>query len=279
MTGYLLEILLALIMSSTAYSQVSVDTDEVVLERLFPKTNTFEFEGGAGFLLNPSFVDTAVARVGMRYHWSEIWGLGLTVGKAVTKDRNERACIESFYNDPLYEVESVCDANEQGYGTYGSKSANIGAAYVPIRELNGIATAFVDYTLAYGKQILFQGGVSHFDLRVRLGASIIQSTFYAGRETVRGTSRPSRGDPLGEGGAPKAGVAKGETDSDGLLYGAEGRPVPTQENSPALYFALAEELHFFRRFFLSGELGGYVMVSSEGVDPFFIANVGLGVRL
>jgi hypothetical protein len=255
--------------------------DDVVLERLYPKARTLELGLGGGLLLNPTFVETSLARLSVRYHWSETWGIGLDAAVARTRDRKERRCVETFYNDPLREAGAPCAAEDDADAPSASDGVNLGPAYVPIRELRGMVALYGDYTLGYGKQILLLGGTSHFDLRLRFGGGAVVSDFYAERETVRGQpDRPSRGDPQGEGGAPKAGVDAGERDGDGLLYGEEGRPEPRRETTPALYLGLAEELHFARRFFLSAELAAYAMTSAErGFEPFLVAELGLGVRL
>jgi hypothetical protein len=257
------------------------DSDDVVLRRLYPKTRTVEVGAGAGWLLNPTFVETSLATLRFRYHWSEAWGLGLDIGAARTRDRNERRCVETFYNDPLHEAGASCSADDGGASLEESEHVNLGPAYVPIRELRGLVALYGDYTLGYGKQILLLGATSHFDLRVRAGAGDVVSDFYEERRTVRGhPERPSRGDPDGDGGAAKAGVEPGEADGDGLLYGDEGRPAPRRETTPALYLGLAEELHVARRFFVSAELAAYAMTSAErGFEPFLVAELGLGLRL
>lgn len=235
----------------------AADGEDVVLKRLYPKTRTFELEAGAGLLLNPTFVDTALARASLRYHWSETWGLGLAAAAAAAKDRDERGCVESFYNDPLKEGGAPCHAQDDGASLEGAKEMSIGPAYPGIRELTGLVMGFGDYTLAYGKQILLHGAVSHFDLRVRFGGGVVLSRFYEAIGT-----RPE--------------LKKDATD----LYGEAGRPEPRAETSPCLYLALAEELHFGKHFFLAGELAGYVMTSVDrGIEPFFVAHLGLGLRL
>lgn len=259
----------------------AADGSEVVLKRLFPKTKSVELEAGFGFLLNPTFVDTGLATAGLRYHWSEAWGLGLRFGMGISTDRSERRCVESFYNDPYIEGSAVCSAEDGGQSLKESERINIGPAYVPIRVLEGLVMAYGDYTLAYGKQIILHGIVSHFDLRVRFGAGAILSSYYAERTSVRGdASRPARGDPIGGEGVVKAGVTENETDEDGLLYGDEGRPQALKQTSPAAFLAVAEELHFARRFFVAGELSAYVMSSEgRGIEALFLAHVGLGMRL
>lgn len=250
--------------------------DAVVLHRLYPKAKTVEVAASAGFLLNPTYVDTQFLQLGARWHWSESWGLGFVLGRARTKDRAERECVESFYNDPLHERGAPCLSQDDAGGWEKTEEANIGPAYPRIRELTGLATVFADYSLAYGKQILLHGATSYFDLRLRFGAALIRSRLYGEESSIGGdASRPARGDPLGEGGAPKAGVSV----DDVHLYGEAGRPTPSDETTPAFYFALAEEMHFFRRFFVLGELGGYVMpVTDVGPELFFMAQLGAGVR-
>jgi hypothetical protein len=228
----------------------AADGDDVVLRRLFPKSQTVELQLGVGLLLNPTFVDTRLAEASLRYHWSENWGVGLDVAVANTSDRHERACIESFYNDPDHQASVPCAAEDGGAGAE-AKNVNLGPAYVPIRELRGLATVSVDYTIAYGKQILLQSATSHFDLRLRLGA-----------------------------GAPRAGVGPAESDGNGLLYGVDGRPKPHPETAPAVFGGVSQELHFARRFFVTPELALYLLLPpGSGVETLVVAQLGFGMRL
>jgi hypothetical protein len=257
------------LMSGTALGRAA-EGDDVVLRPLYPKTASFEIEAGAGFVLNPTFVNTQLGIATIRYHWSESWGLGVRVGIARTQDRPERACIESFYNrDPDHQGGAVCAAMDGGAG--GKEAGvNVGPAYMAIRELKSLAMATADYSLAYGKQILLYGATNHFDLRVRMGAGVLQAVDYPERTTVLGDdARPARGNPA------DAGVSV----DDGDKYGIAARPDPLQVYAPAVLLGLVEEYHFARRFFLSGELSGYLTTGIDGgIDPFFVAQVNLGVR-
>lgn len=262
-----------LLLSSAAFGRAA-DGDEVVLKRLYPKAQSIEIEAGAGFVLNPTFVDTQLGLATVRYHWSESWGLGLRVGIARTSDRAERLCVESFYNDPDHKAGATCASQDGGAG--GKQAGvNVGPGYMPIRELRGLVGVTADYSLAYGKQILLYGATNHFDLRVRIGAGVLSSYDYDERTTIKGQdARPSRGDPA------QSGVAVDQTDANGLLWGPDARPTPRAVYSPAAFFGLVEEFHFAQRFFISGELSAYLSSGvGGGADLFFMVEVNAGVRL
>jgi hypothetical protein len=255
--------------------------DEVVLARLFPKAHRFELELGPALLLNPAFVETQVALLEARYFTSETWGFGLALGLARTQDRRERACVESFYNDPDHKGQAPCAAQDGGDSARAAGGAvDVGPAYVRIRELRALAVVTVDYALAYGKQILLHGATSHFDLRLRGGAGLAQSVVYAEELRVRGEDRPSRGDPQGRGGAPRAGVDVDDVGPDGRRrYGEEGRPAPTTETAPLLYGAVVQTLHFAKRFYVAPELGVLLLAApGDALAPLVTARVSLGVR-
>lgn len=263
--------LLAIVISTQAAAE------EVVLHRLYPKTRGLELGLDVGVLLNPTFVDTTLTQASLRYFFNETWGVGLGVGMAQTKDRGERECVESFYNDPDRNVDASCASADDGAGLEQSENANIGPAYVPIRELRQVISLYADYTIAYGKQILLHGATSHFDLRLRFGAGMTVADYYEERTHVRGDpNRSSRGDTEGPNGA---GVDEGERDSEGLLYGTEGRPTAQRQTNPHLYLALAEELLIFRRFYVGGEFATYLLLGGPtGPEPFFVVRLGAGTR-
>jgi hypothetical protein len=142
---------------------------------------------------------------------------------------------------------------------------------VPIREQRGMDTATLDYTIAYGKQIILTGMVTNFDLRLRFGAGALQSLIYDERTTVKDSpDRASRGDPT------EAGAAA----SDGTAYGDDGRPTPRTDTAPVILVGLTEEVFFLKRFFVAGELTWYTTTGiNGGIDPFFVAQLGGGIRL
>lgn len=253
-------ILLLLCMSSTAAADVLVDQGDgdKIMNRLFPKSKSFELAVSAGYLLNPAFVDTTLFELSGRYQFSENWGLGLSVAIAQTKDRNERQCVETFYNDPNHKVAAECLHEDNNDGLAQDPQANVGPAYAPIRELRQMLTAHGDYALAYGKMIFLHGVTSHFDLRLRFGGGMTTSDYY--RE------QPSQRSP---------GVARDDT----AHYGEAGRPAPERQSTPHLYVGLAEDLLFLKRFSFGGEIAYYVLLGTpHGVEQFVVVKLGAGVR-
>lgn len=283
MNRYLLVLCMCLFscVASARDDQVG-DGDEVILRRLFPKARRMEAGVDFGYVLNPAFVETTLVQVSGRYFFSEVWGVGVSLGMAQTKDRHERACVESFYNDPDHELDAVCSSDDKSDQLATATSANLGPAYAPIRELRQMFTVYGDYTLAYGKQILLLGATSHFDLRLRFGAGVSMADVYDERTTVRGhPERSTRGTMPAEGsGAIPPGVGADERDADGhLLYGIEGRDAPRRESTPHIYLGVAEELLLFRRFYVEGELATYALFGTkEGLKAFLLARLGMGVR-
>lgn len=230
-----------------------------IMNRLFPKTKKLELGLSGGFLLNPAFVDTQLAEASGRYFFSESWGIGLSHAIAQNKDRGERECVESFYNDPQYEVEAVCGSEDESGEIDGAEEANVGPAYMPIRQLESLTTAYGDYSLAYGKMIFLHGATGHFDLRVRFGSGITRSTYYE--------QQPNERQP-------------GVVAADSSRYGEAGRPAPERQATPHLYLGLAEDLLFLKRFTFGGEVASYLLMGTpRGTEPFLVIRIGVGIRL
>lgn len=252
-------ILFALLLGAATEVKADVDDDRPkIMNRLFPKAKSVEVSASAGYLLNPAFVDTSLFELNGRYSFSETWGLGVGFALAKSKDRNERRCVETFYNDPKHEVEAECMNDDGGEGLDGAEEANVGPAYAPIRELRQLVTLHGDYSLAYGKMIFLHGVTSHFDLRIRFGGGMTTSDYYE--------QQPERRDP---------GVGKGETDR----YGGAGRPESQRQATPHAYVGFAEDLLFLKRFSFGAELAYYVLIGTpHGVEQFVVMKVGAGVR-
>lgn len=250
---------LALVFLVAAEARADVDDDQPkIMNRLFPKARSAEVSANAGYLLNPAFVDTSLYELNARYALSETWGIGLGVAVARTKDRNERRCVETFYNDPKHEVQAECLNDDGGEGLDGVEEANVGPAYAPIRELRQLVTLHGDYSLAYGKMIFLHGVTSHFDLRLRFGGGMTTSDYYQ--------QQPEKREP---------GVARDSPE----LYGEAGRPAPERQTTPHAYVGFAEDLLFLKRFSFGAELAYYVLLGTpHGVEQFVVIKLGAGIR-
>lgn len=244
-------------LSNVALADIDDDRPKI-MQRLFPKTGTLEVSAGAGYLLNPSFVDTALVEMAARYAFTERWGVGLSLDLARTKDRYERRCVETFYNDPKHEVAAECMEDDDGEGLRGAKEANVGPAYAPIRELRQIVTLHGDYSMAYGKMIFLHGATGHFDLRVRFGGGLTTSDYYREQTEDRTT-----------------GVSPSESDR----YGPSGRPASERQTTPHVYLAIAEDLLFLKRFSFGGEVASYALLGTpQGFEYFMVLKVLGGIR-
>ncbi len=250
-------LLLGLTWTMPALADVDDDVPKV-MRRLFPKTRSLEVAAAAGYLLNPAFVDTTLLELSARYAFTETWGVGLTFATARTRDRSERQCVETFYNDPKHEVQAECMNDDDGQGLDGAQEANVGPAYAPIRELRQLVTLHGDYSLAYGKMIFLHGATGHFDLRLRFGGGLTTSDYYEQQPDQR---------------------APGVTQDDAEHYGNAGRPEAERQTTPHVYVAVAEDLLFLKRFSFGGELAYYVLLGTpHGIEQFVVVKVGGGVR-
>ena len=250
-------ILLGLTWTVPALADVDDDVPKI-MSRLFPKTHSVEVAAAVGNLLNPAFVDTTLLELSARYAFTETWAVGFAYATARTRDRSERKCVETFYNDPKHEVQAECMNDDGGDGLDDTEEANIGPAYARVRELRQLITLHGDYSLAYGKMIFLHGATGHFDLRLRFGGGMTMSDYYE--------QQPAQRTP---------GVARGDT----AHYGGGGRPAPERQTTPHVYVAVAEDLLFLKRFSFGGELAYYVLLGTpHGIEQVVVVKIGAGVR-
>lgn len=257
------------------------DRDELVLKRSYSKRASFELRLDGGTVMNQAFVETYLARAWVGRYFSETFGLGLSYAAAFNRDKDTRACVESFYNDPKKELSVQCESQDPEGEIDTAQEANIGPAYPAIRELNNLITADAVWSPIYGKQIMLQSAVVHFDLQLMAGVGIAQSTYYPTQMHLRGQpDHPSRGTfpESGEAGQ-RPGTTKADGDSVGRYYGKDGRPDPERQTNPVVTMAMAERFLFFKRFDVSMELRDYVLLGPpSGWENFLALYVGSGVR-
>lgn len=253
----------------------ATEGEDVVKNKLYPKRNRLELNlPNVGMILNQSYLTTLIVNGGANYFWDEVWGVGIDFSIGLNSDREERTCVESFYNDPDGDVGSECGGPE---GLEGSSRGNYGPAYVNIREYNSIISGNVIWNPIYGKEIFFLSAVGYFDVYTTGGIGLAQTTLYP-ETTVLNNGKESRGvfpaaGTSGSGGSP--GASADEVDS----YGKAGRPLPIKESKVMLQAGVGQRFHFAKIFHFKTELRNHIVVGTpNGFDMFFTLWGGLGVR-
>jgi len=254
---------------SDNYKRATDDKDNVK-NKLFTKDKKIELDLKMGLVLNSSFVDTMLFNGGVSYFWSEEWGVLGEANLAVSSDKNERGCLETFYNDPSQQVGREC-----GDGADWDDEANWGPAYMGIRELKSIVAVSAVWNPVYGKQIILLSGVGHFDLFIAMGGGLAMSDYYA-KSPILLDGTTSRGS-----------VTRDENDNitdqpgtnDESLTGIEGRPAVEAQTNVTAHFSIGQRFHFAKRFALLAELKNYTLLGTpSGFDNFFSLMGGIGIR-
>lgn len=272
----------------------ATEGDDVVKNKLYPKKGKVELNGpNLGLILNQSYLDTYIVNGGISYFWSEVWGFGLDFSYAINQDRNERKCIETFYNDPKYQVEAECGSPDNLTADSG---ANYGPAYVNIREYNYIFSGNLLWNPIYGKEIFFLSAVGYFDVYTSLGGGLAMTTFYPKATTLKNDNEsrgtfPAEGTPgsenppcnaSGEQTSPGTtpGTCPNETDANGQhYYGTEGRPTPIKESKVVLQAGIGQKFHFGKSLSFKMELRDHLVIGTPGgFDMFFTLWGGVGFR-
>ncbi|MBP6217258.1 MAG: outer membrane beta-barrel domain-containing protein [Oligoflexales bacterium] len=266
----------------------ATDSDENVKNKLFPKAGRIEFGlPSYGIILNQSFVDTSLIHGAISYFWSESWGVGIEGAYAMNKDKDERYCIEHFYNDPnelvsngpcAFPGDDPAKDLQDGNGN-AIKGASIGPAYTRIRELNLIAAASLIWNPIYGKQLAFLSFTNHFDIFMTFGLGLAMSDLYPESHYLK-NGNPARGPVPSDfpGCPPKTGVCPSSEGMDDLI-GANGRPAPETVSSPTLTLGIGQKFHFLKHFHLKAEIRNYTLLDTPtGYENLFALWLGLGFR-
>ena len=262
----------------TSYRK-STEGGDLVKKKIYPKRGKLELGANGGMLLNESYVRTYMVSGGVNYFFSEEWGFGLDIAKGLNQDKTERGCIENFYNNPLHEnTGGVCNA---GGGSpednIANTKANMGPAYVPIRELQYVIGANAIWNPIYGKALFFMSGVLHFDLFVEAGGGIASSTYYEKMPILR-NGNESRGD-FDVNGDPLNGKKIGAKASESYAYGKEGRPDPQTKSNVLLNLGVGQKFHFGKQFQVKVYLRNMTLLGTEdGFENLFALFGGLGMR-
>ena len=274
--------------ATSASYRKSTEGEDVVKNKIYPKKGRIELNlPDIGIVLNQSYIQTLIFHGGVNYYFNEVWGFGVEGVFASNKDKDERACIETFYNDPDKEGGPECDPGLSGEGAGASGSRrNYGPAYVPIRELKYMIAANAVWNPVYGKQIVLLSATAYFDVFVTMGAGMAFSDYYA-KSTLLRNGKDSRGTFPEKGSAEdtdanKPGAKPNETDPEtgNLLYGPEGRPDVQPQSTFFVNFGIGQKYHFAKRFNFKVELRNYTLLGTEsGFENFFTLWGGFGVRL
>ena len=253
----------------------ATEGDDVIKNKAYPKKGRVELNGpNVGLIMNQSYVNTYLINGGINYFWSESWGLGLEGYYALNSDKDERKCIENFYNNPDYDSSlPQCGSPEKLAGT----RANYGPAYVNIREYNYLLAANGIWNPIYGKEIFFMSGVVNFDIFVTVGGGLAFSTFYP-LTTTLGNGKPSRGQFPGKDTTGDTPGTDPNTDGD-AYYGVNGRPVAQKQTNVFLDGGFGQKIHFGEKFNLKAELRSHLVLGTPGgFDMFFSLWGGFGMR-
>lgn len=266
------------------YRRATEDKDNVK-EKLFPKKGRIELNlPNFGYVLNTAFVNTALLHGGITYYRSEEWGFSVEAAFGLNADRDERTCLESFYNDPKDELSEDCG---DGSGL-NNRTSNYGPAYMPIREIKTIVSGNLVWNPVYGKQLLLLSATSYFDVFLTMGGGVVMSDYYAQRTELNNGKKPraqynsdNESKSQAECSANPAscpldgGASTTETDS----YGEAGRPAPEAQTNPFINIGIGQRFHFWKRFAVKFEFRDMILLGTpDGFENYFTLWTGLGVR-
>jgi len=268
-----------------SYEKAS-DLNEVVLMKLFPKKEKVELDARFGLVLNSSYNNTFLANMGLTYFWSEEWGFNVEGTFAATQDKPERGCIETFYNDPNFEVDAECGDSE-ALKDDPDGDANFGPAYVPIRELKNMFIGNFVWNPIYGKQIVLMSATNYFDFYIKMGGGVAMSDFYRKQPQVA-SGKSSRGafcrkqdstEVKGPQGCTERSEGKNPGTSDQDETGITGRPDVEAQSNLTMHLSIGQRFHFMKRFLFTASLENYTLLGTDsGFDNFLALMGGFGVR-
>jgi hypothetical protein len=269
------------------------DSGETVYNKLYPKGHKLELSlPSFGFFMNQSYVASSFIKMHVGYYRSEQWGFFLEGFKVLNQDKEERYCIENFYNDFEDKLAVSCPLSSEDKSTHlfdGSlnprKGANFGPAYPDVREIQYILSGMVEWAPIYGKKLLYMSHVFFFDLFFHLGGAIVLSDHYPESFYLR-NGKLARGTvsskDLSTGGCPSGenipGVCPGDPDVASLV-GKGGRPTPKKEVLPGIVFSIGQKIHFLERWHIRGEIQSLtIFTSGSQTESLFNLSFGAGFR-
>ena len=271
-------------LSQTGFAyEKATEGSEVVMDKLYPKKRSVELDLRLGYFLTSSYLNSFLANAALTYFWSENWGFSLEGNFVINSDKEERGCIETFYNDPNKVVTAPCSSKGGSLADDPQGDANYGPAYVPIRKLNYILTGNFVWNPIYGKQILLLSATNYFDMYLTFGGGVAMSDFYPERRTLLNDSTKSSraGDFCVKAVAAKKGCdpSKNPGTTDISQTGTGARPIPQAETTPLIHLAIGQRFHFLKHFVLDASIEDYALIGTEqGFDNFLVLSGGVGYR-
>ena len=274
---------------SRGYSK-AVEGQAVVLNKLFPKAGRAEIVSNFGGIINQSYINTILIQGGFNYYFSEVWGMAIEGVYAINSDKNERLCLEGFYNLPKEtEVKGVCyqdGPNDHKPSKEKPSLSNMGPAYVPITELQYLFSLSTIWTPVYGKQIFSALPVTgHMDIFFTIGGGLATTNHFAQKTKVKGEGggKEKKLRCQGDDGAEVAKLPPistcGVFFDDKEKWGKGGRPEPQKKPALAINLGIGQKYYFASRLYLDIELRTYNLIGgAETFHNFFTLWGGLGFR-
>ncbi len=266
---------------SFAYEK-AVEGDEIVLNKLYPKKGRVETDFKFGTVLNGSYTQTFLLGGNLTYFWSEEWGFNAGANLALVSDKDERKCIENFYNDPNYAVSAECGGSE-GLSEDTEGDANWGPAYVPIRKLKFIFTGDFVWNPIYGKQLVLLSATNHFDFFTSVGGGLAMSE-YSPLQKDLPEGNPSRSGSFcvkadATANPPKCDAKDNPGTTNEDYIDVSGRPAIQSQTNILLHLAVGQRFHFAKRWMAIGSLDTFTLLGTQNTfDNFMTLMGGVGVR-
>lgn len=272
--------------SAHADYRKSVEGNEVVKGKFYPKKGRFQLNGGGGMILNQSFINTFVFGGSATYHFDEWHAFNAEFLLGKSSDKSDRTCVENFYLDDDYakrnageigsaffapcpqnlaqaqlkeadklpvdsgEKDTVkTDKNPKYYEKRAPFQKN--AAYMPIREINTLLSANYQWTPVYGKSLFFLSQVVYLDFYLNVGAGVVMSNYYPLKDTLT----DDNGNTVN---MKDVGTVNKEQ------YGMEGRPQPLAQTSPMMSLALGSRFFMARKYLFDIQLKNYSILGNDG---------------
>lgn len=282
----------------------STEGRDVVKNKIYPKRKKVEISPNFGYILNQSYIETQVLNMGFNYFFSENWGFGLDITKGMNSDKDDRWCIENFYNDPAEIIGDSCGSADVVWdGSSGADNSTItqrardehpndekypaddaavgngtsmGPAYVPIREIDTIITGNLIWTPIYGKALILLSTTVYFDLYLEGGLGLAQSDYYPKQEKLK-NGNTSRGEY--EPGAKQPAARLGAYKNESYAYGEAGRPASEKKSNVLVNLGIGQKFHFGGMFHVKVFLRDMVILGTPGgFENLMALYAGVGIR-